>query len=116
MHIYTHVHVYVFAGLTLVKAPHLARSYYHLFPLPAFTESTCERSVASTNHSVCVCVGFGVYKVKGEHTHNHNGVWAALVNVTAYDYPGVSANQPKCHCNQCISVLKLMCVTCIYTT
>ena len=58
---------------------------------------------------VCVCVGFGVYKEKREHIHNHNGVWAALVNVTAYDYPGVSANWPKCHCNQCISVLKLMC-------
>jgi len=25
-------------GLTLVSAPHLARSYHHLFPLPAFTE------------------------------------------------------------------------------
>ena len=31
------------AGLTLVKAPHLARSYYHLFPLPAFIETACER-------------------------------------------------------------------------
>ena len=25
-------------GLTLVSAPHLARSYHHLFPLPAFNE------------------------------------------------------------------------------
>ena len=25
-------------GLTLVSAPHLARSYHHLFPLPVFTE------------------------------------------------------------------------------
>ena len=25
-------------GLTLVSAPHLARSYHHLFPLPAFDE------------------------------------------------------------------------------
>ncbi|CAI8057955.1 General transcription factor IIH subunit 2 [Geodia barretti] len=32
-------------GLTLVKAPHLARSYYHLFPLPAFTETLLERSI-----------------------------------------------------------------------
>ena len=29
----------VFAGLTLVSAPHLARSYQHLFPLPQFTET-----------------------------------------------------------------------------
>jgi len=27
-------------GLTLVSAPHLARSYHHLFPLPAFRELT----------------------------------------------------------------------------
>ena len=25
-------------GLTLVSAPHLARSYHHLFPLPSFEE------------------------------------------------------------------------------
>ncbi len=25
-------------GLTLVSAPHLARSYHHLFPLPPFEE------------------------------------------------------------------------------
>ena len=28
-----------FTGLTLVSAPHLARSYQHLFPLPQFTET-----------------------------------------------------------------------------
>lgn len=27
-------------SLTLVSAPHLARSYYHLFPMPEFTETT----------------------------------------------------------------------------
>ena len=35
----------LYSGLTLVKAPHLARSYYHLFPLPAFTETLCEMLV-----------------------------------------------------------------------
>jgi len=29
----------MFPGLTLVSAPHLARSYQHLFPLPQFTET-----------------------------------------------------------------------------
>lgn len=28
----------ILSGLTLVSAPHLARSYQHLFPLPAFEE------------------------------------------------------------------------------
>lgn len=29
-------------GLTLVSAPHLARSFHHLFPLQAFVESPVE--------------------------------------------------------------------------
>lgn len=29
-------------GLTLVSAPHLARSYHHLFPLDAFQEIPLE--------------------------------------------------------------------------
>ena len=29
-------------GLTLVSAPHLARSYHHLFPLDAFQEISLE--------------------------------------------------------------------------
>ena len=29
---------FLFTGLTLVSAPHLARSYQHLFPLEAFKE------------------------------------------------------------------------------
>lgn len=30
-------------GLTLVSAPHLARSYHHLFPVTAFKEITFEK-------------------------------------------------------------------------
>ena len=33
-------------GLTLVAAPHLARSYHHLFPPPVYTESVVEEVVA----------------------------------------------------------------------
>ena len=32
----------VMSGLTLVSAPHLARSYHHLFPLDAFQEIPLE--------------------------------------------------------------------------
>ena len=30
-------------GLTLVSAPHLARSYHHLFPLPVFAEKQIDQ-------------------------------------------------------------------------
>lgn len=32
-------------GLTLVKAPHLARSYHHLFPAPNFEEPAEEAAL-----------------------------------------------------------------------
>ena len=32
-------------GLTLVMAPHLARSYHHLFPLDSYKEISNEREV-----------------------------------------------------------------------
>lgn len=34
--------VFYLLGLTLVSAPHLARSYHHLFPLDAFQEIPLE--------------------------------------------------------------------------
>lgn len=34
-------------GLTLVSAPHLARSYHHLFPLPRFTEILASQNTLS---------------------------------------------------------------------
>ena len=37
-----------FKGLTLVIAPHLARSYHHLFPLDAFQEISNENSETSS--------------------------------------------------------------------
>ena len=37
-------------GLTLVSAPHLARSYHHLFPLPAFDEVSLFLSVLRTRN------------------------------------------------------------------
>lgn len=37
------INISVYAlGLTLVSAPHLARSYHHLFPLDAFQEVSLE--------------------------------------------------------------------------
>ena len=36
-------------GLTLVSAPHLARSYQHLFPLPAFEEVKQSEEQQSNN-------------------------------------------------------------------
>ncbi|XP_054867544.1 general transcription factor IIH subunit 2 isoform X2 [Amphiprion ocellaris] len=45
-------------GLTLVSAPHLARSFHHLFPLDAFIESPVEehqRNGYSPVHHVAVC-------------------------------------------------------------
>uniref|UniRef100_A0A8C5ET38 General transcription factor IIH subunit n=1 Tax=Gouania willdenowi TaxID=441366 RepID=A0A8C5ET38_GOUWI len=41
-------------GLTLVSAPHLARSFHHLFPLQAFTESPVEQH---TDRSCQGCQG-----------------------------------------------------------
>ena len=35
-----HTMLFSLPGLTLVLAPHLARSYHHLFPLPMFTETS----------------------------------------------------------------------------
>lgn len=40
-------------ALTLVLAPHLARSYHHLFPLPMFEEQQTTQSTSQT----CVCAG-----------------------------------------------------------
>jgi hypothetical protein len=40
-------------GLTLVSAPHLARSYHHLFPLPAFKEVI---------FSCCACAFVDIHK------------------------------------------------------
>jgi transcription initiation factor TFIIH subunit 2 len=36
-------------GLTLASAPHLARSYHHLFPLKPFTETSLAEAVAVMN-------------------------------------------------------------------
>lgn len=38
LYVRTCLHFYVLLGLTLVSAPHLARSYHHLFPLDQFRE------------------------------------------------------------------------------
>ncbi|XP_046841484.1 general transcription factor IIH subunit 2-like isoform X2 [Xenia sp. Carnegie-2017] len=40
-------------GLTLVSAPHLARSFQHLFPLPQFTEVTADEQSMQKNCSGC---------------------------------------------------------------
>lgn len=40
-------------GLTLVSAPHLARSYHHLFPLPVFKE-VLKKESQETNCGACV--------------------------------------------------------------
>lgn len=40
-------------GLTLVSAPHLARSFHHLFPLEAFTESPLETLPADSLCQAC---------------------------------------------------------------
>ena len=42
-------------GLTLVSAPHLARSYHHLFPLPPFTELA--GSLAPPDQTCCAACG-----------------------------------------------------------
>lgn len=39
-------------GLTLVSAPHLARSYQHLFPLPPF-EEVRRIETATNKNSIC---------------------------------------------------------------
>ena len=39
-------------GLTLVSAPHLARSYHHLFPLPAFDEVSLFSNVFSARNEL----------------------------------------------------------------
>ena len=39
-------------GLTLVSAPHLARSYHHLFPLPAFDEVSLLSNVFSARNEL----------------------------------------------------------------
>lgn len=40
-----------FQGLTLVMAPHLARSYHHLFPLDPFIEKKNENNDQATNEN-----------------------------------------------------------------
>uniref|UniRef100_A0A8B9RH00 General transcription factor IIH subunit n=1 Tax=Astyanax mexicanus TaxID=7994 RepID=A0A8B9RH00_ASTMX len=42
-------------GLTLVSAPHLARSFHHLFPLDAFQESPLEEHTGDSTFTVFTC-------------------------------------------------------------
>ena len=54
-------------GLTLVLAPHLARSYHHLFPLPMFNEIILEEErftlLLSYFMSVCYLAADGAQVV-----------------------------------------------------
>ena len=43
-------------ALTLVSAPHLARSYHHLFPLPLFVESRCKDLSESSQQQCYSCL------------------------------------------------------------
>jgi transcription initiation factor TFIIH subunit 2 len=57
-------------GLKLVLAPHLARSFHHLFPVPAFSEISIEKSLTSgsgtetAEHQVISSSGPGMDKVE----------------------------------------------------
>ena len=44
-------------GLQLVLAPHLARSFHHLFPVPPFSEISLEKSFTATNDVVSSSTG-----------------------------------------------------------
>ena len=72
--------------LQLVSAPALARSYHHLFPVPAFVEvpsatvpGVLEKAIASSN------VAF------------HAGVGAASLTSAALTYPSPVKDQSTCH-------------------
>ncbi|KAL3701137.1 hypothetical protein R1sor_019159 [Riccia sorocarpa] len=44
-------------GLTLVSSPHLARSYHHLFPVPAFEEVAVTLHPSGKNDALRLCYG-----------------------------------------------------------
>ena len=44
-------------GLTLVSAPHLARSYHHLFPLPPFVELPSDTPLPEEQEGCAACGG-----------------------------------------------------------
>ena len=47
----------VVCGITLMSAPHLARAYHHLFPLPAFLEVPRAEAPAKTPKGEALCCG-----------------------------------------------------------